>query len=70
MLLTQKQLSEHLGGVSIRTLERWRVQGQGPKFVKVGRSVRYDIDDVKAWLDGQKLQSTSESEQRETSPLH
>lgn len=37
--------------VSIRTLEYWRAHGDGPKFVRVGRHVRYRLDDISAWLD-------------------
>jgi excisionase family DNA binding protein len=29
-------------GVSPRTLQAWRIRGDGPSFVKLGRSVRYD----------------------------
>jgi hypothetical protein len=28
--------------VNVRTLERWRVDGSGPRFVKLGRHVRYE----------------------------
>jgi hypothetical protein len=33
------------------TLRKWRLLGRGPEFVRVGRSVRYRVDDVEAWLD-------------------
>ncbi|MEU8656280.1 helix-turn-helix transcriptional regulator [Actinoplanes philippinensis] len=36
-----------------RTLEQWRYLGVGPKFVKVGRDVRYRWADVDAWLEAQ-----------------
>jgi hypothetical protein len=32
--------------VSVRTLERWRWQKRGPKYIKVGSRVRYRIEDV------------------------
>ena len=28
-------------GVSVRTLQAWRVRGGGPPYVKIGRIVRY-----------------------------
>jgi hypothetical protein len=34
-LLTQQQLADELQ-VSLRTLERWRQQGSGPAFIRVG----------------------------------
>lgn len=48
------------GGPSPKTQANWRVQGLGPKFIKVGSLVRYDPADISAWLDARKVQSTSE----------
>lgn len=36
-----------------RTLQQWRYLGIGPKYVKVGRDVRYRWEDVEKWLDDQ-----------------
>ncbi len=36
-----------------RTLERWRKQGTGPAYVKVGRGVRYRADDLDAFVERQ-----------------
>jgi phage terminase Nu1 subunit (DNA packaging protein) len=63
-LLTQQRLSD-LIDVSERTLERWRVEGTGPAFVKAGRKVLYQPEDVDNWLAASRRQSTSE--QREAS---
>lgn len=38
-------------GVSKKTLARWRCEGRGPEFVKVGRQIFYLSDTVRAWLD-------------------
>ena len=40
--------------------ERSRWAGGGPKYLKIGRSVRYLGADVIAWLDAQTRGSTSE----------
>jgi DNA-binding transcriptional MerR regulator len=51
-------------GVSPGTLENWRVQGLGPKFIKAsGRrgKVLYDPADIEAWKDANRFQSTSEA---------
>ena len=41
------------------TLATWRVEGRGPKFVKIGvRKVGYRESDVEAWLDKQTRTST------------
>ncbi len=58
-LLTQQRLSD-LIGVAPRTLERWRVQGCGPAFVKAGRKPLYIPDDVDEWLIASRRKSTSE----------
>lgn len=47
-------------GVKKNTLELWRMQGRGPKFVKVGRRVMYRVSDVEAFLDANTCQSTSD----------
>jgi len=58
IFLTQKRLSE-LIDVSERTLERWRVEGAGPAFVKAGRRVLYRPQDLDDWLLASRRQSTS-----------
>lgn len=41
-----------LSGISAVTLRRWRAEGKGPKFVRIGeRAIRYRRADVLAWLD-------------------
>ena len=47
-------------GLSASTLNKWRTQGRGPKFVKLGRSVCYRTADIDAWLGDQVRGSTSE----------
>lgn len=38
-------------GVSIKTLNTWRCRGGGPRFLKLGRSVRYRRRAVLQWLE-------------------
>jgi hypothetical protein len=49
--------------LSPRTLERLRVQGTGPRFLKLGSGVRarvlYDPLDLRAWIE-RRYASTSE----------
>ena len=53
--LNEREL-ESLGLASQRTLQAWRLLGRGPRFIKVGgRSVRYRLADVEAWLAGQTV---------------
>jgi predicted DNA-binding transcriptional regulator AlpA len=46
--------------VSERTLERWRVAGDGPKHVRLGRSIRYRLTDIEAYIASRVVSSTSE----------
>jgi len=57
-LLTQSDAAKLLR-LSERTLERLRLQGGGPPFVKAGRSVRYRETDLEAWIDARVVSSTS-----------
>ena len=43
-------LLEKLYDINRRTWRQWRLRGQGPRFVKVGRLVRYDLRDVNDWM--------------------
>ena len=43
-----------------QTLDVWRTQGRGPKYLKVGRAVCYRRSDLDAWLNDQVRHSTQE----------
>ena len=45
--LTEREVADMLG-LSVATLRAWRHRGKGPRFLRLGRSVRYlpsDLDD-------------------------
>ena len=48
--LTPSELA-YLLQISTKTLYRWRVEGTGPKFVKIGKAVRYAFKDLDAWAN-------------------
>lgn len=60
-----KSAAKHLGGednpLKENTLEIWRVQGRGPRWIKIGRLVRYDEADLDAYLESQTRTSTSDA---------
>lgn len=62
-LLTTKEAATYLR-LSPRSLERYRVEGGGPRYFKAGAGkrapVRYRIEDLEAWLSGVSYGSTSE----------
>jgi hypothetical protein len=57
-LLTPKQLAGLLA-VNENTLAKWRLQGVGPKFVKIQRHVRYAANDVDCWTNERTFASTT-----------
>lgn len=50
--LNQHELAERWH-ISHRTLERWRWQGRGPRYLKVGGRVLYRAEDIDAYEAGQ-----------------
>lgn len=47
-------------GLAISTLEKLRVTGGGPSYVKMGRSVRYRVADLDGWIAQRIVSSTSQ----------
>ena len=48
-LIDEVALSVRLG-VARSTLQSWRYKGGGPRFIKVGRLIRYRNADIEAFL--------------------
>lgn len=57
-LITEEEVSKRLN-VSVASLRRWRLQGRGPLFIKVGSLVRYRPEDLESWLDAQPTGGSS-----------
>ncbi len=62
---TDRLINEHEAaafiGHSVRTLQKWRVTGGGPQFVKVSkRSIRYRRRDLIVWIEARLRAHTSE----------
>ena len=60
-LLTPKEAAEFLR-VSLSWLAKARMRGDGPPFVKVGRSVRYSEAALVQWMRGRQRLSTSQQQ--------
>ena len=60
-LVTERQVSERWN-VSLNTLRYWRSTGEGPPYVKIGRSVRYNVSALEKYL----RRNTCESKTRAT----
>jgi excisionase family DNA binding protein len=63
MTLTTPQAAQYIG-MSPRFLEKRRLEGGGPPFIKVGRAIRYRETDLDQFLEDHVVGSTSEATAR------
>ena len=66
--LTERQVAEQLG-LSVGTLRAWRHRGKGPRFLRLGRSVRYLPSDVDEFVRASAVDTRSDSSSDEDSEL-
>ena len=63
ILYDEEAAGRYIGGaespISTRTMQRWRLEGVGPVYVKLGRLVRYRRHDLDAFLEERTCTSTS-----------
>lgn len=52
LMTVDEHVAAEMLGLRVPTLRKWRWAGTGPKFLKVGRLVRYRLSDLKEFLDG------------------
>jgi len=62
--LTGPELADLLR-ISPRTVEAWRLRGQGPPFIRLGARVVYDFQEVEAFLDASRVVPTTPSSQED-----
>lgn len=53
-LATPEEVAAYLKDYSLATLKDWRRKGTGPRYIPLGRHVRYDWADVRAWVAAKK----------------
>lgn len=58
-LLTTNQAAERCN-LSRRTLEKLRLTGGGPIYIRLGGAVRYRAEDLDAWIAANRRRSTSD----------
>jgi hypothetical protein len=46
------------------TLEQWRYRKKGPPFLRIGRSIRYNLSDLHAWVSGSKVAPAQEATEK------
>ena len=52
--ITEQQVSE-ITGIALSTLRNNRCKGRGIPYVKAGRSIRYEIQDVIDFMNAHKI---------------
>jgi len=57
-ILNEKQAATFLG-LSLSTLQQRRFKGQQPPYFKIGKSVRYSIEDLWAFAESCRVKPTS-----------
>jgi predicted site-specific integrase-resolvase len=57
-LFTVSETARHLR-VSVSSLNKWRGEGGGPRYVLIGRRIRYRPSDIAAYVREQTRTSTS-----------
>ncbi len=62
-LLTPEEVAE-ITGLSIDTLAQWRSQRRGIPYLKIGRAVRYDKNEVHAYLERCRVSVSDPTERR------
>lgn len=55
--LTTKQLAERWR-MHVNSLANWRVEGKGPRFVKVGKVILYSVAEIEAYEKKKTQRST------------
>jgi len=58
--LTVREAAAHLR-LSKSHLDKLRLAGGGPAYLKLGRRVVYDLRDLETWAEGSRRTSTSEA---------
>ena len=59
MNLTPKETADRLR-TSVGTLSNWRVRGEGPRFIKMGRKVLYPLVEIEAFEQRQLRANTAQ----------
>jgi Helix-turn-helix domain len=60
--LDEKQAAAFLGLKSSRLLQAWRCRRTGPAWVRVGRQIRYQPQDLTAYLNANRVDPEAVSE--------
>jgi len=54
LILDDKAAAESLG-MAVQTLRNWRCQRKGPPYIKLGRSIRYQVKDIEEYKQKKRV---------------
>ena len=57
-LVISEEAAAQMLGLSPRTLQRWRCQGRGPRFTKLGKRVAYSPAALRTYVEAAQRTST------------
>ena len=52
--INEKEVA-NITGIAVQTLRNWRFQQTGPPYCKLGRMVRYSVDDLVRFMEEKKI---------------
>jgi len=55
--LKTEEAAEHMG-FKRKTLDNWRSEGRGPRYSRVGRSIRYHILDLEKFMTESQVRTS------------
>ncbi|MBL3677229.1 MAG: helix-turn-helix domain-containing protein [Alphaproteobacteria bacterium] len=56
--MNEREVAAYMGSLSVKTLQRYRREGNGPPFIRAGGRVLYDRHDCDIWLAARKVTNT------------
>ena len=61
ILLSEAEFADRYLNGARRTAQRWRVTGEGPKFVRLGpRRIAYRLRDCEEWVEARTFRSRAD----------
>jgi len=54
-VLVDAHMASRMLNVAHSTLALWRVQKKGPPYYKIGKAIRYRLEDLNSYLDAQRV---------------
>lgn len=67
-LLTTREAARRLG-LAAGTLQNWRVKGRGPAFVRAGRRILYQAEDLRRWAAARRIEPERQAAGQPTGDL-